>query len=625
MINKYCVSLVLLQISLLTFAYGQAPAKATIHDMLHAAQTAGINGFVGEKLNAAYNNRILAQDVDKLVEPFKNRTETRCWQTEFWGKWFTSAVLAYRYRPDPKLKNILDKAVAGLISTQTRDGYIGNYTDAAQLEQWDIWGRKYCMLGLLAYYDLTHESKALQAASGIANHLIKELADKKVLIVKKGNHRGMAASSVLEPICLLYARTGNKRFLDFAMEIIREWEAPDGPQLINKSGINVSQRFPKPKSWFGWEQGQKAYEMMSCYEGLLELYRLTGQQEYRAAVEKTWENIHNTEINITGSGSSVECWFGGKALQAFPIAHYQETCVTATWIKLSQQLLRLTGEVKYADAVEQSFYNALLGAMKPDGSDWAKYSPLAGERLQGSEQCGMGLNCCVASGPRALFTLPLTAVMSDKEGIRINYFVDGSWHVQTPGGQLLEVIQQTDYPVSGNIHVKLVIPKAEDFTVYIRVPGWSSRSELSVNGTAVNKIIAGQYAAIRRKWNAGDTASIVLDMRGRILYSDGQPGNIAIVRGPVVLSRDARLGGLNVDAIITPLSDKDGFIQLEPVFTNRRGIWMAFKASFKIESHKEGANEPVPVLLCDYASAGNTNDQNSWFRVWLPQPLDPAK
>jgi DUF1680 family protein len=103
----------------------------------------------------------------------------------------------------------------------------------------------------------------------------------------------------------------------------------------------------------------------------------------------------------------VECWFGGKQLQVMPIAHYQETCVTATWIKLSQQLLRLTGDAKYADAIEQTYYNALLGSMKPDGSDWAKYSPLAGQRLEGGEQCGMGLNCCVASGPRGLFTLPL--------------------------------------------------------------------------------------------------------------------------------------------------------------------------------------------------------------------------
>ena len=188
----------------------------------------------------------------------------------------------------------------------------------------------------------------------------------------------MAASSVLEPITQLYVRTGNKKYLDFAEEIVRQWEdkSIDGPQLISKSDLPVGERFPKPeKSWYGWEQGQKAYEMMSCYEGLTELHRLTGKPLYREAAEKTWQSILDTEINIAGSGAAMEAWFGGKALQAIPINHFQETCVTATWIKFSQQLLRLTGEAKYADAIEIAFYNALLGAMRPDGSDWAKYTP----------------------------------------------------------------------------------------------------------------------------------------------------------------------------------------------------------------------------------------------------------
>lgn len=623
--RKSYVLLCFLHVTLITYTFGQPIVKPVITDQLHSAQSAQMGDFVGERLNASYQNRILSQDVDRLVEPFRHRTETSCWQSEFWGKWFTSAVLAYRYHPETKFKNILDKAVSELIATQTPDGYIGNYTEASQLEQWDIWGRKYCMLGLLAYYDLTKDNKSLNAARKLAENLIKDLSDKKGLIVKKGNHRGMAATSVLEPICLLYARTGDKRYLNFANEIIREWESPVGPQLIEKADVDVAKRFPKPKSWFGWDQGQKAYEMMSCYEGLLELYRLTGKPEYKEVVEKTWENIKETEINITGSGSSVECWFGGKNLQTIPVAHYQETCVTATWIKLSQQLLRLTGDAKYADAIEQSYYNALLGAMKPDGSDWAKYSPLAGERLQGSEQCGMGLNCCVASGPRGLFTLPLTTVMSDKVGVQVNFFVDGSYHLETPNGQMVEVIQQTDYPVSGNISLKLLLPKVEDLTLRVRIPAWSRQSALAVNGEPVKSVIPGQYAEIRRAWKTGDVVSLVLDMRGRVIHIGKLPENMAIVRGPIVLTRDARLGGPNVDATITPVADKEGYLNLEPAGLNKNGIWMQFKALFMPESYKEGANKPVSLLLCDFASAGNTNDESSWFRVWLPQPFDPTK
>ena len=618
---KQMIALCLL-VTVTGFLYAQN--NTMVQDRLTAAQSVQMSGYTAEKLEASYQNRILAQDVNRLIDPFTQRTETSCWQSEFWGKWFTSAVLAYRYRPDAKLKTALDKAVTGLLQTQTPDGYIGNYADASHLQSWDIWGRKYCMLGLLAYYDITGDKNSLDGAKKVADHLIKELEVKRVTIVKLGNHRGMAASSVLEPITLLYNRTKDKRYLDFAKEIVSEWETPDGPQLISKAGVDVSNRFPKPKNWFGWEQGQKAYEMMSCYEGLLELYRITGNKAYKEAVEQTWKNITEKEINIAGSGAAVECWFGGKQLQTMPIAHYQETCVTATWIKLNQQLLRLTADARYADAIEQTYYNALWGAMKTDGSDWAKYSPLAGIRLEGDEQCSMGLNCCVASGPRGLFTLPLTAVMSEQEGIRINFFAEGTYHLQTPKQQKADIIQQTDYPATGNIGLKINIPAGENFTVHVRIPLWSQRSIVTINGEAVTGIIAGQYLAITREWKPGDQIFVSLDMRGRIVHLGELPENIAILRGPLVLARDARLGGQAVDEAAMPVTNKEGFIDLEATGTKTNGIWLQFKAPFIVESHKEAGSKPVSLVLCDYASAGNTHDETSHFRVWIPQLYDVA-
>ncbi|MEI7828545.1 MAG: beta-L-arabinofuranosidase domain-containing protein [Prolixibacteraceae bacterium] len=600
--------------------------ESVVPDRLKTTEAVVIQGFVGERLNASYLNRIIAQNVDRLVAPFNNRTENSCWQSEFWGKWFTSAVLAYRYKPELLLKKKLDDAVNGLIAAQTTDGYIGNYADDKHLAAWDIWGRKYCMLGLLAYYDLTNEPKALQSARKEADFLMKEIADRNLVIVKLGNHRGMAASSVLEPICLLYTRTGDKRYLAFAEEIVRQWETPDGPQLISKADTDVSKRFPKPKgSWYGWEQGQKAYEMMSCYEGLLELYRITGKNEYKVAVEKTWDNILDTEINITGSGSSMEAWFEGKKFQTLPIAHYQETCVTATWIKFSQQLLRLTGEAKYADAIEQTFYNALLGAMNYDGSDWAKYTPLAGQRLEGSEQCGMGLNCCVASGPRGLFTFPLTAVMTAKEGFQVNFFASGKFTAQTPGKQQVQVIQETDYPISGKVSISLQLKKPEKMMVLVRIPSWSAKSTLFVNGEPVNGITSGKNAGIERLWKSGDAIELNLDMRGRVLTFGDYPKNKVIVRGPVVLSRDTRLSDLPIESVIRPMADKQGFIDLQPIDDKKAGIWMEFKAQFMPESYLEKGAEPIWINLCDYASAGNAKEGLPSFTVWLPQLLDPKE
>lgn len=614
----------LLQLCLLLLPYHSR--SQSVPDKVHFAANVEINGVIGDRLQASYEHNILAQDVDRLVAVFKpeNRTETRLWQSEFWGKWFTSAVLAYRYRPEERLKKVLDHAVEGLLATQTSDGYIGNYDPAHRLEQWDIWGRKYCMLGLLAYFDLTGDEKCLQAAGHVADNLMDDLDKADGIIVTKGNYRGMAASSVLEPICLLYHQTKEKKYVDFAERIVGQWETPDGPQLISKSSTAVADRFPKPANWYSWEQGQKAYEMMSCYEGLLELYRITGNTQYKKAVEDTWQHIYDEEINIVGSGASTEMWFGGKQLQTYPIHHYQETCVTVTWIKLSAQLLRLTGESKYADAIEQAYYNALFGSMTKDGGQWAKYTPLTGQRLPGSEQCGMGLNCCEASGPRALFLLPEMAVTMGREGLQLNYYTSGRFVLNSPQKRSVEILQNTSYPKEGLIAIQVHLKKEETFAIDLRIPEWSEVSTLKVNGERMESPTAGGYVALRRKWKNGDKIELQLDMRGRVLkMGTGRQAYAAILRGPLVLARDARLTGVPVGAAIIPITKDVGYIDLKPV-NDPKGIFQVlYSASFLPESYTEKAADPMDVLLCDYASAGYGSGAHPFFQTWIPQIVDP--
>lgn len=605
----------------LTFSASNAQDKLSVSfDVI-------LNGFVGDKMKASYENRILAQDAERLIEPFTVRDEHSCWQGEFWGKWFTSAVLAYRYIPTPELADKLKQAAYGLMETQTNDGYIGNYAPESRLKAWDIWGRKYCMLGLIAYYDITNDEKALESAAKEADFLIKELNDKNSKIVLMGNHRGMAASSVLEPICQLYVRTGNKKYLQFAEEIVSQWETDEGPQLISKADIPVSQRFPKPvDNWYGWEQGQKAYEMMSCYEGLLELFRITGKEEYKEAVEKTWQSIIDSEINIAGSGSAMEAWFSGREKQTIPIAHYQETCVTATWIKFNQQLLRLTGEAKYADEIEWTFYNALLGAMKPDGSDWAKYTPLSGQRLEGSEQCGMGLNCCNASGPRGLFTIPQTAVMQSEDGAYINFYIDGTYHLISPENQEFAIMQNTNYPVSGKIDLNLVLEKDENMEIALRVPFWSTNYKILINGNTeyeASNVLPGNYTKLKRKWKNNDKITIEFEMQGKIHRSGNTHEYVAITRGPIVLCRDERIGKPALEAILTPIINEKGNIDLVKEESSDPEVYMIFSAQFIPESYTEQGSQPIKVNLCDYASAGNSSYSFPFFKVWLPQLYNP--
>ena len=579
-----------------------------------------LQGYLGNKIDLCIENRIKAEDGLYLVEPFKTRNETRYWQTEFWGKWITSAIKAYEYKHDPELLSHIQQAVSGLLATQTADGYIGNYADNAHLQQWDIWGRKYTLLGLIAYYDLSRDKKVLNAAVRLADHLLSEVGPGKANIVKTGNYRGMPSSSVLEPIMLLYNRTGEQRFLDFAKYIVAQWETPDGPQLISKglAGVDVADRFPKPEIWWGWENGQKAYEMMSCYEGLLELYRVTGEPLYLEAIEKTVKNIIDTEINIAGSGSAFECWYHGKEKQVYPSYHTMETCVTMTWMKLCDNLLRLTGNPLYADQVEKSAYNALLSAMTPDGSTFAKYSPLEGERSLGEDQCGMHINCCIANGPRAFVMLPSFALMKSREGIVVNLYCQSETEMQLPGNNTVHIHQITDYPVTGSVTIEINPDKDSPFTVSLRIPEWSSETNLKVNGTTVPGIKPGTYQPIDRVWKKGDKIELTLDMRGRLEKTGHQ---FALVRGPIVLARDSRFSDGDVDetAVVT---GKDGYVNLEANPDKPENIWMSFTAPLILGTNLETDSGAKTIKFCDYSSAGNAWNDKDRYRVWLNRTLD---
>ena len=590
----------------------------------YAANSVRIEGYLGEKINLVINQRIKSQDVDHLIEPFRHKDETHLWQSEFWGKWIQSAIAAYDYNRDPEMLAIIQRAVKELLATQMPSGYIGNYSDSAQLRQWDIWGRKYTLLGLLAYYDLTGDTAALKGSCRVADHLLSQVGPGKVNIVKTGNYRGMPSSSILEPMVILYRRTGDNRYLEFAKYIVTQWETPDGPNLISKAlaGVPVSERFPHPSVWWSYENGQKAYEMMSCYEGLLELYRITGDPSYIKTVELAVKNIIESEINIAGSGTAFECFYKGAEYQTEPTYHTMETCVTMTWMKLCFNLLRLTEKSMYADQIEKSTYNALMASVKDDGSQIAKYSPLGGIRHAGEEQCGMHINCCNANGPRAFTMLPRFAVMGGENEIIVNLYGDNKSSIPINQQNKVDIEQISGYPVSDIVEININPEKPENFTIAFRIPAWSAKTSLSVNGTDISGINAGEYKRITRVWNKDDKVVLKLDLAGKLVTLKGYQ---AILRGPVVLARDTRFGdGFVYESAV--IKANNNIVDLAPAAGKPAGVWMSFTAPLVLGTDLEGEfKNPKQISFCDFASAGNTWGEDSRYRVWIPQTLNVMK
>ena len=81
----------------------------------------------------------------------------------------------------------------------------------------------------MTYYQYTGDEAALEACRKMADLLIATFPAKKSILAA-GTHKGMAATSVLEPIVLLYRATGDERYLQFARYIVNSWDQPTGPR-----------------------------------------------------------------------------------------------------------------------------------------------------------------------------------------------------------------------------------------------------------------------------------------------------------------------------------------------------------------------------------------------------------
>jgi len=558
-----------------------------------------LHGRLGDSLRLSIANRLKKVDYAHLVEPFRLRNESDGrWRCEFWGKIVRSSIQSWRGQPDAELLAMIKKTVADLISTQTPDGCISSYPTELQTKDWDIWGRKYVLIGLARYYLEVEQSAAVKTAMiRELDYLISQVGPGAKNIVECGHMKGLAASSVLEPVVLTYRITGEKRFLDYAL-----WIAAQGGSDAGNIYTSILQGVPPCKLANG-----KAYEMMSCFEGMAELYRQTGKPEQKESVLAFYRAVRDQEIFITGVGGLKdawgEFWDNGKTKQTqFNVGSLGETCVTTTWIKFCGQVLRLTGDSTVADEMERALYNGILGAMVPDGSWWAHRNPtpLAGpsnKNRAGDQIKGYGEDCCLAQGPKGLAMAPWMAVMRDVCGPVINLYEPAEASIALADGTPVKLALEGNYPVSGDVKVAVNPAKKSKFQVKLRIPAWSKKTNISVNGQDYAGA-AGTYLSIERDWNPGDVIKIKFDMRLQVNEAADGSGRIALTYGPIVLAQDSRLG--KVDAPISTDKLDACVITKNP----RKDMSMLF--------HLADGTE-----LCDYASAGNEFSKKNELCVWM--------
>ncbi|WP_158880915.1 beta-L-arabinofuranosidase domain-containing protein [Rhodanobacter sp. L36] len=487
-----------------------------------------LGGLLGDALDANRHGRLShfivdehSPAIDIFAPPRREQNREGDWYGEHAGKWLYATAKAAARSDDETLLAQLRQVADFLVSQQEADGYLGTYAPdrrfmrpqlpkptswdgAPSVRTWDIWTHAYLILGLLEVHRHFPEPRYLDAARRIGDLCWRTLYEGGIDITELGNHHGMSATVLMDPAVELYFATGEKRYLDLALCVLQQANDHRELALLPRAlaGIDAA----------GIATG-KAYQLEWNLVGLAKLHKATGNADYRLAVEHLWRSIREHHLTLGGGP------WGGVAHRSREVFNppgvfspygYVETCSTLSWIQLNRELLAISGDAMYAEEIERSAYNDLLGAQAPNGEDWCYYVFPNGRRVHTTYW-----RCCKSSGAMALEELPTIACALDGDNtIAVHVHGPGEAIFWLPDAGEVRIEQRTAYPYPGHIHMRFAVERTARFALKLRIPSWAEGATLCIHDEDAGvEATPGQYALIEREWHDVDEVVAHFPMR----------------------------------------------------------------------------------------------------------------
>ena len=283
------------------------------------------------------------------------------------------------------------------------------------------------------------------------------------------------------------------------------------------------------------------------YNGMAGAAMETGDPDYHAAVQALWGDIVHRKYYVTGGVGSGETSEGFGHAYSLPNTGYCESCSSCGFIFLQHTLQRTWQNSRYADVMEETLYNALLGSVDLDAKNFTYTNPLdSAEKRYPWHNCP----CCIGNIPRTLLNLPAWIYTKGPDTVCVNLYIGSRVNLGAVAGKPLQIVQATEYPWNGKVvltinpavpasfALKLRVPNRQVSELYASTPAVTGLVSLAVNGERVTPVIERGYAVLTRAWSAGDTVELELPMEVQRVKADGRiaadVGRVALRRGPLI-------------------------------------------------------------------------------------------
>jgi hypothetical protein len=362
--------------------------------------------------------------------------------------------------------------------------------------------------------------------------------------------------------------------------------------------------------------------------GVTDIYAETGDEALLGSMFRQWDDMTSAKMYLTGGvGSRHHGEAIGEPYELPPDRAYCETCAAIASIMWNWRMLLVTGESRFADLFERTLYNGFLAGHSLDGESFFYSNPLHsrnGERRHHWNPVA----CCPPNVMRLLASLHQYLATVTETGVQLHQYASSTIRAACPGAGSIELAVETDYPWSGTIAIEVVSPGESEWTLSLRVPAWARSAMLDGEPVA-----PGDYAALTRRWRAGDRVVLEVDVSPRITAPnpriDAVRGCLALERGPIVycveqhdVPAGADLAAVAVDPARGPVdggpvADLGGLpgVALQGVVRDLGG-WRESEYRDLRDLPAASSAAPIPLLAVPYFAWANRD--GGGMRVWIP-------
>lgn len=455
---------------------------------------------------------------------------------------------------DPGLEAKAMRWVEWTLAHQRADGYIGPVAMppgerrlpppvGAQLEQADDWWPRMVMLKILQqHYLATRDARALACLKNYFHYQLVTLP--KAPLHEPGNPASGSwwakerGGDNLMVVLWLYNETGEPWLLELA-RLIEKQTIPFTEIATQRTRIPHRGDTPNAQSFHCVNLGQ-------VIKTPLVVSQLDSDPRHLAATRQAFRDIaafHGQPHGLYG---------GDEALHGDAPDRGSELCTAVEMMFSLEKMLEISGQVEFADRLEQVAFNVLPTQVSADHRSRQYFQQANQVRITHGDRdffndngdrlvFGLlqGYPCCTCNYHQGWpkFTAHLWMASADGGLAALVYAPSQVTHT-LPDGTTVAITEETDYPFRETIRFTIATTAAQAaFPLHLRIPAWvgQATARLTVNGVPVGeKLPAGRIHILARTWKNGDVVELRLPMTLRT-----QPGyarSVSIHRGPLAFA-----------------------------------------------------------------------------------------